>query len=64
LHHRHAAQDAGVDKDLPMIMKSASRFRTAAFVALAGLGLSACASHKYVDENIATVNTRLQAVEA
>ena len=44
--------------------KTASRLRMAAFIAVAGLSLSACASHKYVDEAIAGVNTRIQAVEA
>ena len=47
-----------------MTMKSAAPFRTVAFVALAGLGLSACATQGYVDEQIAGVNTRISAVEA
>lgn len=47
-----------------MTIKFAPRLRMAAFVAVAGLSLSACASHKYVDEAVTGVNTRLQAVEA
>ncbi len=46
-----------------MTIKSAAALRTLAFVAVAGLGLSACASHKYVDEQTAAINTRIQAVE-
>jgi len=42
----------------------ATPLRTVAFVALAGLGLSACATREYVDEQTAATNSRIQAVEA
>lgn len=38
--------------------------RTVAFVALAGLSLSACATREYVDQQDAAMATRIQAVEA
>lgn len=38
--------------------------RTAALVVLGGLSLSACATRSYVDEQIATVNSHINAVDA
>jgi murein lipoprotein len=37
---------------------------TAAAIILGGLSLSGCATTKYVDEQIATVNSRISALEA
>lgn len=47
-----------------MIRKFAAPLRTVALVAFAGLGLSACATREYVDEQTAATNTRIAAVEA
>jgi murein lipoprotein len=41
-----------------------NRVATAATIILGGLSLSACATTKYVDEQIASVNGRISALEA
>ena len=46
---------------MPSVRKSIA---TASVVVLAGLGLSACATTDYVDEQIAAVNQRIDAVDA
>jgi len=46
------------------VTKHMGKLKVAAVVVLGGLGLSACATRGYVDEQIAAVNTRISAVEA
>jgi len=42
----------------------AASARAVAVVALGGLALSACATNQYVDEQIATVNSRIEQTDA
>lgn len=41
----------------------AKSVRNVAIVAVAGLGLSACATNQYVDEKVAAVNTRIDQLD-
>jgi len=41
-----------------------AKLRMAAVIALGGLSLSACATRSYVDQQIAVVNDRINAVDA
>lgn len=46
------------------LKKHVASARVVALIGVSGLALSACASTKYVDEQIATVNTRIDALDA
>ncbi len=49
---------------MPLPKLRAATVRAAAVMLVGGLSLSACATRGYVDEQIAGVNTRIDAVEA
>jgi outer membrane murein-binding lipoprotein Lpp len=49
---------------MPLLKARAAGLRVVAAVVLGGLSLSACATRSYVDEQIAGVNTRIDAVDA
>jgi len=49
---------------MPWLNYRKATLRTAAVLALAGLGVSACATRGYVDEQIAAVNARIDGVDA
>lgn len=49
---------------MPLLNNRAATVRAAAVLVLGGLGLSACATREYVDEQIAGVNSRIDAVDA
>lgn len=49
---------------MPMPKARAASLPVAAVLVLGGLSLSACATRGYVDEQIATVNSRIDAVDA
>src|SRR5687768_11194119 len=46
------------------VIKPVGPIKMAAVLVLGGLGLSACATRGYVDEQIAAVNTRISSLEA
>jgi murein lipoprotein len=48
---------------MPWLKNHAASARVVAVILLGGLGLSACASTKYVDEKIAAVNSRIDQVD-
>ena len=49
---------------MPQATNRNAGFKLAAVLILGGLGLSACATREYVGEQIATVNSRVDAVDA
>jgi hypothetical protein len=49
---------------MPLLKNKSSAVRAVAVIALGGIGLSACATNGYVDEQIAAVNTRIDQVDA
>ena len=49
---------------MPLVKNLIGRIPVAAVLVVAGLGLSACATEKYVDEHIAVVNGRIDGVDA
>ena len=48
---------------MPQVINRIARVQLAAALVLGGLGLSACATKEYVNEQIATVNTRIDGVD-
>lgn len=46
------------------LKKHAASVRVVSVIVLGGLGLSACATQGYVDQQIATVNSRIDALDA
>jgi hypothetical protein len=46
------------------LKKHAGSLRVVAVAAIAGLGLSACATREYVDQQIASVNTRIDGIDS
>lgn len=46
------------------LKKHAASARVVSVILLGGLGLSACATREYVDQQIATVNTRIDGVDS
>lgn len=47
-----------------MLWQKNSTLRTAAFIGLAGLSLTACATREYVDTQVSGATTRIEALEA
>jgi hypothetical protein len=52
------------DLEMPQMQNRTTRIGLALTLVLGGLSLSACATEKYVDEHIATLSTRVDAVDA